>query len=272
MGVKQLYNPVPRRVELVGVSLLQFEAVRTSVEQPAEWDRSAAKDIGIWGQYVAVYPVSNSPLSHNPFRPFRIKCERYIFLKKCVRSSLLLILFPHVYVYSCIWLWLYNKITTLTIFCKEAGVTIEASYVIAWNIARSKRPYTGGGFIKEHILQVASIFNPSKKKFQRLISQIALSRQTIVRRIGDLGANVTILLKNNLVSWVAFWIALDESTDVQDKPQLVVIVLYMPRNFCVKESLLDLVAVKDTIKGVDIKNAIDSVLSKNIPLNVLLNL
>ena len=35
-------------------------------------------------------------------QPFRNKCERYIFLKKCVRSSLLLILFPHVYVYSCI--------------------------------------------------------------------------------------------------------------------------------------------------------------------------
>ena len=27
-------------------------------------------------------------------QPFRIKCERYIFLKKCVRSSLLLTMFP----------------------------------------------------------------------------------------------------------------------------------------------------------------------------------
>ena len=34
-------------------------------------------------------------------QPFRIKCERYIFLKKCVLSLLLLILFPHVYVYGC---------------------------------------------------------------------------------------------------------------------------------------------------------------------------
>ena len=54
----------------------------------------------------SLYLVSNSPLTHNPFvtlsQPFRIKCEREIFLKKCVRSSLLLILFPHVYVYSCI--------------------------------------------------------------------------------------------------------------------------------------------------------------------------
>ena len=36
------------------------------------------------------------------------------------------------------------QMTTLTAFCKEADVTTEASYVIAWNIARSKRPYTDG--------------------------------------------------------------------------------------------------------------------------------
>ena len=119
--VKQLYNPVPQTVRVSWSQLqlkfeLQLEAVRTSSQQRAwalrtpGWaaqqneKRSAAKDRGTWGQYVAVYSVSNSPLTHNPFatlsQPFRIKCERYIFLKKCVRSSLLLIMFPHVYVTS----------------------------------------------------------------------------------------------------------------------------------------------------------------------------
>ena len=55
---------------------------------------------------------SPTHLSHTTLsQPFRIKCERYIFLKKCARSSLLLILFPHVYIYiytyNCI-MWLYN--------------------------------------------------------------------------------------------------------------------------------------------------------------------
>ena len=71
------------------------------LSSPAERERSAAKDKGTGGQYVAVCSVSNSPLTHNPFttllQPFRIKCEGYIFLKKGVRSSLLLILFPHIY-------------------------------------------------------------------------------------------------------------------------------------------------------------------------------
>ena len=44
--------------------------------------------------------LSPTHLSHKTLsQPFRIKWERYIFLKKCVRSSLLLIMFPHVYVY-----------------------------------------------------------------------------------------------------------------------------------------------------------------------------
>ena len=71
----------------------------------AKRERSTAKDKGTGGQYVAVCSVFNSPITHNPFvtlsPPFRIKCERYIFLKKCVRSSLLLIMFPHGYVYGC---------------------------------------------------------------------------------------------------------------------------------------------------------------------------
>ena len=74
------------------------------LSSPAELERSAPIVRGTGGQYVAFCSVSNSPLTHNPFstllQPFRIKCERYIFLKKFVRSSLLLILFPHVYYYA----------------------------------------------------------------------------------------------------------------------------------------------------------------------------
>ena len=47
------------------------------------------------------------------------------------------------------------------------------------------------------------------KGWQRLIFQMALSKQAIVRRIGDLSANVTMSLKNDLASSVALSIALD---------------------------------------------------------------
>ena len=92
---KQLYNPVPQRVELVGISCSwssscssrQWEpaegwALRTPVEQPAEWERSAAKDRGTWGQYVAVCSVSNSPLTHNPFATLSNKVWEVYFSKE----------------------------------------------------------------------------------------------------------------------------------------------------------------------------------------------
>ena len=40
---------------------------------------------------------------------FRINCERYIFLKKCVRSSLLCWLCIRMYMYTYSWLWLCNR-------------------------------------------------------------------------------------------------------------------------------------------------------------------
>ena len=110
-GRKQCYNPAQQEVQLVWSQLLQFEAVRTSFQEragpsgprlssPAERERSAAKDRGTGGQYVAVSVQSPTHLSHITLsQPFRIKCERYIFLKKRVRSSLLLILLLHAYVY-----------------------------------------------------------------------------------------------------------------------------------------------------------------------------
>ena len=95
-----------RKFILVWSQLLQFEAVRTSSQQghrlscPAERERSAAKDRGTEGQYVAVFVQSPNHLWHiTHSQPFRIKCEKYIFLKKRVRSSLLLILLRHAYVY-----------------------------------------------------------------------------------------------------------------------------------------------------------------------------
>ena len=108
--------------------------------------------------------------------------------------------------------------------------------IIAWIIARSKHPYADGELMKENILQFTSILDRSNKKLQHLISQMALSRQTIVRQIGDLSANVTMSFKNDLASSVDFRIALDESTDIQDNPQHAVFVCCVKTLFALKKN------------------------------------
>ena len=52
------------------------------LSSPAEWERSAAKDRGTWGQYVTVCSVSNSPLTHNPFATISNKVWEVYFSKE----------------------------------------------------------------------------------------------------------------------------------------------------------------------------------------------
>ena len=74
-------------------------------------------------------------LSHTTLsQPFRIKSERYIFPKKCVRSSLLLIMFPHVYVY----VLLYHGYTTYSNI--KIGYNTEKSLGYETRLAVTQTP------------------------------------------------------------------------------------------------------------------------------------
>ena len=71
---------------------------------PAGWERSATIARRVGGQYVAVFVQSLTHLSHitlcKPFVPFRIKCERFIFLKNCVSFVIIVLtMFLHAYEY-----------------------------------------------------------------------------------------------------------------------------------------------------------------------------
>ena len=69
------------------------------LSSPAERERSAAKDKGTGGQYVAVCSVSNSPLIHNPFETISNKVWEVYFSKEvCSFVIIVLAMFPHIYV------------------------------------------------------------------------------------------------------------------------------------------------------------------------------
>ena len=160
----------------------------------------------------------------------------------------------------------------LKTFSKEADTTTEASFIISWNIARFKHPYSDGEFIKKNISEVVAVLDPKNTKLQRLISQTPVSRHTVERRVSRINVDVEDKLQNDLKNSTAFSLALDESTDVRDNPQLAVFVRYVPNDVAVKEELLDLIALKETTRGVDIKNALDNILvNAEVPLNRLVS-
>ncbi|XP_065672011.1 SCAN domain-containing protein 3-like [Hydra vulgaris] len=155
---------------------------------------------------------------------------------------------------------------------KESNITTEASSFIAWNIAKSKHPYTDGEFVKQNLFDMISVLDSNNSKIQRLISNISVSRHTTERRISEISVEVKQHLLNGLKNCETFSLALDESTGIQDKPQKSVFVRYVTSDVLVKEELLDLVELKDTTRGIDLKEALDTVLVKaNAPKNKLVS-
>ena len=98
------------------------------------------------------------------------------------------------------------------------------------------------------------------------------SCRTTQRRISQISADIAVTMQSDLKSSLAFNIAIDESTDIQDNPQLAIFVPYVSSDRTIKEELLDLVAIRETTRGVDIKNALDEALTRfHVPLNKLVS-
>ena len=53
------------------------------------------------------------------------------------------------------------------VFSKEFYAATEASFVISWNIARSRHPYSDYEFMKKNITEVVSVLDPNNKKLQQ---------------------------------------------------------------------------------------------------------
>ena len=80
------------------------------------------------------------------------------------------------------------------------------------------------------------------------------------QRITAINTSLEYNFKNDLKSCIAFSLALDESTDITDLPQLAVFINFVSPDFVVKEELLDLVALQEPTLGIDIKNALDFII------------
>ena len=79
-------------------------------------------------------------------------------------------------------------------------------------------------------------------------------------------------MQSDFKSSIAFSIAFDESTDIQDNPQLAIFAQYVSSDLTIKEELLYFVAIRETTRGVDIKNALDEAFTRfHVPLNKLVS-
>ncbi|KAF7655803.1 hypothetical protein LDENG_00050530 [Lucifuga dentata] len=68
-------------------------------------------------------------------------------------------------------------------------------------------------FVKTCMLKAAELVGPER---QQALASISLSRNTVAEKVGELAGDLNSQLKDNIKSFIAFSIAIDESTDVTD--------------------------------------------------------
>ena len=134
-----------------------------------------------------------------------------------------------------------------------SDAAVKASYLIAKEIAVASKPFSDGEFVKNCMLKAAEVVCPEKRQ---AFANISLTRNTIADRISDLSANVDNQLKEKVASFVAFSIAIDESTDVTDIAQLAVFIRGVDASLTITEEFIKLVPMTGTTTGEDIFNSL----------------
>ncbi|XP_072221995.1 general transcription factor II-I repeat domain-containing protein 2 [Leuresthes tenuis] len=134
-----------------------------------------------------------------------------------------------------------------------------ASYKVAEVIARHGKPFSDGDFIKQCLTTVAETMCPEK---MQEFNNVSMSRNTVVRRIEDLSANLEHQVSHKACTFDFYSIACDKSTDATDTAQLLIFLRGVDDNFRVMEELLDLRSLKGTTTGKDMFEAVSDAIDK----------
>jgi hypothetical protein len=140
----------------------------------------------------------------------------------------------------------------------ESVCAVKASYVVAELIAKAKKPFSEGEFVKECMLKVADVLCPDKKQ---LFSNISLSRNTIADRITEMAQDVSGQLSVKARKFIAYSLAADESTDLSDTSQLSVFIRGVECDLTVVEEFVSLLPMSGTTKGVDVFSKVETLIN-----------
>lgn len=101
----------------------------------------------------------------------------------------------------------------------STGNVVRVSYRIAEHIAKNMKSFNEGEFIKDCLIIAAEEVCPNLIPAFQLLS---LSRNTVTRRVEELGCDIERQLQDKIKSLTCFSLALDESTDRTNEAQLAV--------------------------------------------------
>ena len=166
---------------------------------------------------------------------------------------------------------LFGQQNIFTKFVAQNEKSVIASYVIAEKIARSARSFTDSEFVRECMQEVEKVMLPHKS---RLFDDISLSRNSIARRIEDIGEDLSGQLSSKTSEFQCFSLAFDESNDTTHTAKMLVFIRGVTESLSVHEDLLGLVSLHST-RRLDVKEAVLKLLRvrvSDLPLSKLVGL
>ena len=100
-----------------------------------------------------------------------------------------------------------------------------------------------------------------------MVSDLQLFRHTVECRESDISMVIESQLHSDLQACEYFRVALNESCDIQDKPQLAIFARSVSKDCVIKEDLLYIVPLKDRTRGIDVKATMMAAFAKaNLPI------
>lgn len=125
---------------------------------------------------------------------------------------------------------------------------MKASFIVAEEIAKSGRPFTEGEFLKNCMLKVCDILCPDKKP---MLANVSLTRNTVADRVCEMATDLRTQLTERSKDFIAYSLAVDESTDVTDTAQLAILIHGVDSDLSVTEEILEIKSMHGTTTGKD---------------------
>ena len=126
---------------------------------------------------------------------------------------------------------------------------VKVIFIVAAETAKSAPPFNGREFVKKCMVKVWDIMCPDKKQD---FLNVGLSRNTAAERVCELSTNLHEQLIKEGKDFIAYSLAVDESSDTSDTAQLSVFIRGVDSSLCVTEELLGLKSMHGTTTGKDI--------------------